>query len=260
MQMTLNRILGAWAVFAALCVGVGTAGPAEATCSGRCAAWEAVEEYNGTNPDLPATVTEAQKFQSALASWGHSWVTDFGWADDAAWERDFKDSALGGTDSTWVDDVDLLLFAGHGNQSGIFFGVNQSDLTATWDESTLGDRDLEWLILDACNVLQDNATKWTRWGWPVFEGLHYIFSYDTITFDVDTRGEDFVKYAGRYDWRVRDAWIRATVLSENGTRAAYMRADDASSNTYEDHLWGHGSVSSDPDDPTTLYYLSWSTG
>ena len=63
---------------------------AQAGCNGNCAAWEAVEEYNGTNPDLPATIAEGQKFESAVAKWGNSWKTDFRWTDDSAWERDFK--------------------------------------------------------------------------------------------------------------------------------------------------------------------------
>jgi len=232
---------------------------AQASCSGNCAAWEAVEEYNGTNSDLPATITEGEKFESAVAKWGNAWKTDFRWTDNNAWERDFKTPGLGGTDTAWADDVDLMLFAGHGNQNGVFFGVNQDDLTIRFDEAVLGNRDLEWIILDACNVLQDNAGKWNRWGWPVFKGLHYVFSYSTSTFDVDSRGEDFMKYAGKYDWRVKDAWVKATILSENGTTAAYMRADNATSNTYDDHLWGHGFVSSDPDDPTLLAYATWST-
>jgi hypothetical protein len=230
-----------------------------ADCIGNCAGWEAVGEYNGTANDLPKTVPEGIKSRQALAQHTPSWVEDFAWTDDNAWEREFMDPSNGGTDSSWVDDVDLTLFAGHGTQDGVWFGVNQDDRLFRWSDAELGNKDLEWLILDACLVLSDNAGKWNRWGWPVFDGLHYVFSYDTITKDVDTRGRDFVKYAGKYDWRVRDAWIKATILSENDTRAASMRADNGESNTFDDHLWGHGYVSPDPDNPTTLYYLSWST-
>ncbi len=230
-----------------------------ADCDGRCAAWEAVEDYNGTNPDLPKTIPEGEKFESAIAKHSATWVTDFRWKDDLAWEKDFKDSALGGSDSSWIDDVDLALFAGHGNKDGIYFGVNQSDLQAHYNESTLGDKDLEWLIMDACQVLKDSAGKWNRWGWPVFEGLHYVLGYSTNTFDKDSRGEDFAKYAMKHSWRVKSAWVKATIISENDTTAAYMRADNATTNTYDDHLWGFGYTSADPDNPTTLYYATWST-
>lgn len=255
----MNRLqmLAAWAAVTTLGLLAGSV--AQADCAGRCAGWEAVGEYNGTNSDLPKTIPEGVKFQQALAQHAPGWVNDFAWTDNAAWERDFKSPGNGGNDSAWADDVDLMLFAGHGNRNGVFFGVNQDDLAIRFDEAVLGDKDLEWMIFDACQVLRDDADKWNRWGWPVFRGLHYILSYDTNTFDKDTRGRDFVKYAAKYDWRVRSAWIKATILSENDTVAAYMRADDATSNTYDDHLHGEGFVSSDPDSPTTLYYLSWST-
>ncbi len=168
---------------------------AEADCSGNCAGWEAVGDYNGTNPDLPKTIPEGVKFQQALADHAPSWKRDFAWTDNNAWERDFKSQAIGGSDHRWADDVDLMLFAGHGNRNGVFFGVNQDDLAIRFDESRLGDKDLEWMIFDACQVLKDDAGKWHRWGWPVFKGLHYIFSFDTNTFDKDTRGRDIVKYA-----------------------------------------------------------------
>ncbi len=230
-----------------------------ADCSGRCAGWEAVGEYNGTSSNLTQTIPEAQKFQNAISQYSNTWVTDFGYQNNAAWEKDFKDDAIGGTDYIYADDVDLMLFSGHGNQNGFYFGVNQTDLVAHYNESTLGNKDLEWIIIDACNILQDNSGKWNRWGWPVFEGLHYIFSYSSTTYDKDSRGKDFIKYAMGYNWKVRDAWIKSTIISENGTTAAYMRADNGSSNTYDDHLWGFGSVSSDPVNPTVLSYLSWGT-
>ena len=111
------------------------------------------------------------------------------------------------------------------------------DYKIEYTEANWGDKDLEWIILDACDILKDDDTKWDRWGWPVFKGLHYIFSYNTLTTDVDTRGKDFIKYAMYYGWTVRNAWIRATQLSESGTKAAYMRADETGiADTYDDEV------------------------
>ena len=56
--------------------------------------------------------------------------------------------------------------------------------------------------------------------------------------------------------------LKATVYGmwyQSAAPVHVMRADNAESNTFDDHLWGHGYVSPDPDNPTTLYYLSWST-
>jgi hypothetical protein len=260
---------------------------AHATCSGDCAGWEAVEEYHGTMPDLsktidddhkyeagweaveeyhgtmpnlPETIDEGEKFEAAIYAYSSSWVVDFGWTNDNAWEEDFKVTSMGGTDTHWADDVDLMLFAGHGSPTGFYFGSTVDDHQLHYTEADWGDQDLEWIIIDACKVLQDNSSKWNRWGWPVFKGLHYILGYNTSTYDVDTRGEDFIKYAMGYGDTVRNAWIKATQLSESGTKAAYMRADKSGvSDTYNDHLWGFGYVSPDPVNPSTLYYLTWDT-
>jgi hypothetical protein len=54
---------------------------------------------------------------------------------------------------------------------------------------------------------------------------------------------------------VRQAWIRAAQDTEpSGTQWAYLRADAPDTDTYEDHWWGAGTVSADPDDPTVLAY------
>ncbi len=248
----------AYAIAALLGIGACLPLSASAGCY-RCAGWEAVEDYHGSATNLPATIPEGEKFQDAISDYSATWSTDFRWTDDLAWERDFKDPSNGGTDESWADDVDLMLFAGHGNRNGFRFGVEVDDNRAHYEDAQLGDRDLEWLIVDACQVLRDDEEKWQRWGWPVFQGLHYVLGYSSNTSDVDTRGRDFVKYAMHHRWSVRNAWIRATILSENGSTAAYMRADDGASNTYDDHLWGFGYVSPDPANPTTLYYASWST-
>ena len=249
-QLAIAGLLGAASIL--------PLGSALANCY-RCAGWEAVKNYHGTAPDLPKTIPEGQKFQAALNDYSSTWTNDFHWTNDAAWERDFKDATKGGTDNHWADDVDLMLFAGHGNTAGFYFGVNMDDRQVHYNDALLGNKDLEWIIIDACEVLKDDPNMWNRWGWPVFKGLHYILGYSSTTNDVDTRGRYFLTYAMQHRWRVRDAWIRATILSENGTTAAYMRADNASSDTYNDHLWGFGHVSTDPTNPTVLYHAQWST-
>ena len=55
---------------------------------------------------------------------------------------------------------------------------------------------------------------------------------------------------------MRDAWIRACTETEGSDRNwAYMRADGDGTDTFNDHWWGEGFVSSDPTSPTTLFYL-----
>jgi hypothetical protein len=225
------------------------------------AGWEAVNMYHGTNPELYECVDEGIKFRDAVNSYGggSGWNVAYGWSNDAAWERDFKDQAIGGTDNIYVDNIDLALFAGHGSPSGFYFGVPVDDYVLTYNDATWGDKDLEWIILDACQTLRrSGSAPFNTWG-GAFEGLHYIFGYHTTTGDVDTRGRDFVRYAMYYGQTVRSAWINATIASENGTTAAYLRATKSGADTYNDHLWGFGSVASDPTSPKSLAYSNWGT-
>jgi len=46
--------------------------------------------------------------------------------------------------------------------------------TGSVHEAEWGDRDLEWILIDACSILQqyDEKGNWAeRWGWGVFKGL-----------------------------------------------------------------------------------------
>lgn len=223
------------------------------------AGWEAVNQYHGYLTDLYNCVNEGEKFEDAIYNYSSSWTVDFGWRDDAAYEEDFKVSTLGGTDYKWADNVDLMLFSGHGSKNGFYFGTTVDDHMLHYEDAYWGDQNLEWIIIDACNVLFDDDTLWDRWGWPVFKGLHYILGYNTECYDVDTRGRDFIKYAMYLGYTVRLAWIHATIDSEDGTMAAYLRADSADTDTYNDHLFDFGSVSTDPINPTNLYYSTWNT-
>jgi hypothetical protein len=220
------------------------------------AGWEAVNNYNGYLPNLSECIDEGEKFEDAIFAYSNNWDVYFGDYDASAWEEDFKKTSLGGTDVDYADDVDLVLFSGHGDQNGFYFGTTIDDHQVHYNDADWGDQNLEFALIDACNVLLDNASKYNRWGWPVFEGLHYLCGYNTTCTDVDTRGEDFIKYAMDDGLTVRSAWINATIDSENGTKAAYMRGYSSGADTYNDHLWGFGSVSADPT-PTTLYYLTW---
>jgi len=235
----------------------------QATTYGYRAAWESIDQYNGVAPDLSECVNEALLFQNEIAlRAGTTWWTSFGFANNSVWETDFKVEGLGGADYLYADNVDLMLFSGHGSSNGFYFGTWNDDPQLHWTEAQWGDQDLEWIIIDACCVLNNaDNNVWNRWGWPVFKGLHYILGYSSTTYDVNTRGRDFIKYATMYGYSVRNAWYWSTVISEDGTTAAYLRADDATipTDTYNDHLWGFGYTSPDPVHPTTLYYSYWTT-
>jgi hypothetical protein len=237
----------------------------QATTYGYEAGWEAVDEYNGIAPDRSQSVNEGTNFQDAIASYGGymGWWTNYGFANDNAWEEDFKMEALGGTDYLYADNVNLVLFSGHGDRNGFYFGTWNDDPQLHFSEASWGDQDLDqdldWIIIDASQVLDNrDGLVWWRWA-RVFHGLHYILGYRSTTHDVNTRGRDFIRYAMGYGETVWEAWRDATIISEDGTTAALLRADSAISDTPNDHLWGFGYTSPDPVPPIRVWYSWWPT-
>jgi Family of unknown function (DUF6345) len=213
---------------------------------------EWVQRYNGLQGDLSNTRAQAEGFYNTLSA-----TRRFNWGDDLAWDQDFEQSGEGapaaGTDSTWADDVDFVFFSGHGAPDGFLFGVRIDDAVARPGDVTWGDRQLEWIALDACNVLERDGV-FDRWGWPVFNGLHMMLGFHTTTGDEPDRGRLLAQYLNA-GWTVREAWIRCCEDTEDSsTWWAYLRADANGTDTYHDHWWGKGFVSADPFDPTTLFY------
>jgi Family of unknown function (DUF6345) len=214
---------------------------------------EWVQKYHGRANNLSKTKEQAEAFYNTLTG-----VRAFNWGDDLAWDQDFEESGKGapaaGTDTTWIDNVDIAYFSGHGSSTGFLFGVAGSDDgQAAATDIKWGNKDLEWIVLDACQVLE-SGTAFSRWGWPVFAGLHYILGFHTTCSDEGKRGRYFAQYLNA-GWTVRQAWIKASQDTEDSSvQWAYLRADDGASDTFNDHWWGEGFVSSDPTNPTTLFY------
>lgn len=213
---------------------------------------EWVQKYNGLQGNLSNTKAQAEGFYNTISG-----TRRFNWGDDLAWDEDFEQSGKGsptaGTDTVWADDVDFVFFSGHGSPSGFLFGVKRDDAKAKPTEITWGDRELEWIALDACNVLERDGV-FDRWGWPVFAGLHMILGFHTTTGDEPDRGRLLAQYLNA-GWTVREAWIRCCQDTEDSdTWWAYLRADAAGTDTYNDHWWGKGAVSADPVNPSSLSY------
>jgi hypothetical protein len=221
------------------------------------------------------------------------WEGKFNVGNANAWEKHFKKESLGGLDSTWIDAVDLAMFAGHGSAetgtgrgSAFTFGQNAHDdwylvSIPTDREPRWGDGDLEWIIFNSCSILcrlgdvsahpDEEPVSYSicqRWAnSDVMHGLHYILGFRTTTYDYTSRdrGEIFAQYlmglrGDGTKHTVRCAWILATIETDQtaSNLGAYLRAQSDGANTKNDHIWECGSVSDDPDPASQCYwYCSW---
>ena len=214
---------------------------------------EWVNNYHGRANDLSNNDNNAQGFYNKLNG-----TKSVEYGDDLAWDQDFEESGAGspstGSDSTYADNVDIVFFSGHGSSSGFLFGKsNHDDGKARPAELGLGNKECEWLVVDACQVL-DRTDVFNRLR-NAFKGLHYILGFHTTCLDVKDRGEKFASKLNDGQ-RVRNAWINACAETEDsGTECAYLRADSNGTNTFEDHWHGKGFVSSDPTGNVNLLYL-----
>lgn len=218
---------------------------------------EWVNQYHGRPglADLHNNDENARGFYNTLSG-----TRQFEYGDDSAWDEDLEESGVGipavGTDQLYADNVDITFFSGHGHPYGVFYGIaTHDDGEAKSSEMKLGNRQCEWIVLDACQCLQwNNGQVFDVWR-PAFAGLHYVLGFHTTTGDSADRGQRFAAKLNTGK-RVRDAWIEACVETEGAaTEWAYLRADSSGTNTYEDHWHGKGYVSPDPVPPVSLAYL-----
>lgn len=184
----------------------------------------------------------------------------FDWRGYTAWEKDFKEPSLGGNDSTYVDNVDAAWYTGHGWPGGFTFKANVTDRWIVPEDARWGNRDLEWLQLESCQVLRDTTGTldyFSRWR-QVFQGLHMLNGFHTNAYCVGGgTGRTFAEYLfpKEFLWwtlrpaqRVRVAWAKMAIEKEpRGVVYRSMgpwRVSDGVS-SINDYFWGQGPVSPD---------------
>ncbi|MDG4830813.1 DUF6345 domain-containing protein [Solwaraspora sp. WMMD1047] len=210
----------------------------------------------------------ANGFRNVMTSKGVPTVFD--WRGHNAWEWDFKDPSLGGGDNSYVDNVDATWYTGHGSPSGFTFKSSVNDNWIVPGDSRWGNRDLEWLQLESCQVLRDtNGTHnyFSRWR-QAFQGLHILNGFHTNAYCVGGgTGRSFAEYLfpKKFLWwtirpaqRVQTAWALMAIDKEPGgvvyrSMGAY-RWDGV--NNIGDYFWGQGPVG--PDLPITPQMGMWS--
>ncbi|MHA1125323.1 MAG: DUF6345 domain-containing protein [Candidatus Heimdallarchaeota archaeon] len=206
----------------------------------------------------------ARRFHNKIGS-STNWDKKFKYGGNNAWEQDFKYAAEGGTDSYFIDSVDLAFFSGHGTPYGVLFTSNHDDDFFGHDEAQWGDGDLEWIVLDACYCLKktkDGNNVFARWG-GAMKGVHMIFGFHTTSRDSPSRGEKFAIYM-RDGHTVKYSWFKAARLTNSWKRWSAVFYGSLSDDTWNpqqddcvrDHLEGYGYVSSDPINAKWLVWIS----
>ena len=219
-------------------------------------------EGTGVCSGLPHTGTNLDSFNDEFS--GRGIPVDFSWLDGNAWERDWKDAAYGGTDSSWTDDVDMAYWQGHGTPTGFMFdgcsNVNDDFMANT--EARWGNKDAEWISLFTCNILKGtsgNKAWWQRWG-NAFHGLHQINSFATVSNHSSDHGTKYGEYLLRNNPKtVKNAWAWASIDDQPSTvKFASMGpvSDDDLVNV-NDYFWNKGAVGPDVprSDLTAYWYL-----
>jgi hypothetical protein len=200
----------------------------------------------------------AQGFRNVMAS--HGVGAAFDWRGMNAWEEDFKKASAGGTDSTFVDNVDAQWYTGHGWSGGFTFkNTAHDDGSIVPADADWGNGDLEWLQLESCQVLRDTSGTsdfFSRWGGAI-NGLHMLNGFDTNAFCIGGgTGADFAQYLFpqtflgitiRPALTVRQAWGQMAIDKEPSGVKFRSMGNIASNGVTNigDHFWGQGSTGPD---------------
>ncbi len=209
----------------------------------------------------------ANGFKSVMAA--HSIPTAFDWRGWAAFEKDFKSQSLGGWDHIYVDNVDAQWYTGHGWSGGFTFKSAIDDTELTPAEARWGDRDLEWMQLESCQVLRDTNgfhDYFSRWGGAV-DGLHMLNGFHTNAYCVGGgTGGTFAAYLfpRQILWwtlpalTVRNAWAQMAIDKEPSGVVYRSMGNIAPGGVTNigDFFWGQGPTG--PDIPVAGRIGQWS--
>jgi hypothetical protein len=127
----------------------------------------------------------------------------FNWSCLSSWERDFRENTDTGLDPSYVDNVDMTFYMGHGWPGGFTFDNDTRDKGALYHNEPAGtvrwgNQDLEWLALVSCSVLRQDAPGsggawYQRWG-QEFDGLHLLLGFHTSAYDWSGFGDRFADW------------------------------------------------------------------
>jgi hypothetical protein len=229
--------------------------------------WVGLSDLGGP---LPNTETNIEGFYEWMGTHG-GFNREFNWGEWSAWEEDFKEVAQGGTDTEWVDCVDIVYYQDHGNPNGVSFTSQHDNGWLSPGEMRLGDGDLETIVFDACSPLawvnNDGDDVFQRWS-QTLQGIHQICSFATTSHNAKTRGAKFGIYMTGFIPFVQprtiiQSWFKACAETEGSSilAAAFYASKSPDpwvpqlDDPINDHAYGFGYVCSDPTPGTFSWYV-----
>ena len=168
---------------------------------------------------------------------GLGWPRVFNWYNSLAWERDWRDCSLGGSDCTYgVDRADYVYYSGHGSNGGISMPSNSHDLS-WFDGTNARFQNARWVSFSSCLTLR------AQWGIPgaepirkwfnAFQGAHMLLGFNSLMADVafgprlvDNMRIPTYPFIGEFPWAQRtiaEAWVQ-TAFEMNAGKPAYIYA------------------------------------
>lgn len=175
---------------------------------------EWVNDYSGPGlPFIPNTDDCARGFYNTLGNNGFTRNFDYG--NSSAQERHWEKSSVEGQDTSYVETVDFVYFAGHGDEDEFWFGVNTDGggsypYRVHHSGALWGDVDLEWVFLKACEVLKESGqADWHAVYDNVGADLHGICGFHSSAYDTKTLGSTSAQYLLQ-SYSIKAAWKTAT--------------------------------------------------
>ena len=200
--------------------------------------------------------TCVDRFNNRVDSFS-GWSQVFSLGCAACSEDYYKRSASGGSENSWVDGTSIHFRNSHcGLAWDSFWGKTLSSIPFTDGSVTpgeayraWGDYDLEWMAVKCCSLLRDSSKAY--W-YTTFDGLHLMLGFKTSSYGATNFGRDWAQRMKKttilwWTWdgqTVTQAWFNTTDATQPSGTTARVLAEVY--NNYNDHLWGQGSVSSDP--------------
>jgi hypothetical protein len=213
---------------------------------------EYVGDYTLFSPvprDIDVASTAARGVYEQVIQGNTNWSNKYIWNDSNVWEKDFRSSSKGGNDYRLADDVDLLVYCGHGVVPGshgasdysLIMNNKNDTYYAKQGDMSLGDRDLEWFITFTCNFTNGSMDQIGR----LAKGVHQICGYRTDMTVTSNAGERFGYWAGRQKITVSGAYFTYAWETQNAVDKNIVGIFRAKNNR-SDYLWGNGTTYSDP--------------